>query len=265
MSYSYVSTLSAVFERNEQGPLTVEEERSSIAAAQLGDSEAKLRLILAYAPALRSGFAHYLRAVEATPNRAEHDDVRQELVLALLEAVQAFNPDTYTRLAAIAPDYITKAVTRLTPGAAQFTVPMRTLSRFFGILRGASGDPAEAERLAPEHSMTAETFRAILVAVRGVESYDAFHADEDGGPLATSGAVTVASPLEDVEDRVLVEAAFRAVDALETKVVRLAYGFDDYDPISDDEVGARLGFSRQKVQRARTAALSKMRYALGVA
>ena len=48
-------------------------------------------------------------------------------------------------------------------------------------------------------------------------------------------------------------------------VCRLAYGFEDRDPISDVEIAEELGGSRATTQRTRTRALDKMRFALGVA
>lgn len=86
-----------------------------------------------------------------------------------------------------------------------------------------------------------------------------------GGPSRIEASVCGPDSHDDVEDRLLVEAAFAAVDDLEEEVCRLAYGFSDYDPIPDSEVGYGLGLSRPKVQRVRASALGKMRDAAGVA
>jgi DNA-directed RNA polymerase specialized sigma subunit len=212
--------------------------------------------------------AWYTRALTSAPQIADLEDVRSQAIVGLLEAIRAFDGDTQTRLAAIAPQYIVDAVAQAASPVAAFSVPKRTLTRFFGILRAADGNVYDAARLAPEYEMKTETFLAVLSAVRDVDSYDALTEarEEDGGQ---SGDVAT-SPIwdgrqADAEDRVLVEAAFRSVDTLEKDVTRLAYGFTEYDPVPDAEIGARLGLSRQKTQRTRSSALGKMREALGVA
>lgn len=266
---NYSSVLFSVFNTRDEARLTVEEEREALALAQAGDENAKLRVILAYAAALRSGVTQYARAVAGSPTRVEPEDARQEVVLGLLEAIENFDPERHERLAAIVSGYIAKAITRLAPTASGFSIPARTLTRFFGILRKANGDAAEGERLAPDNAMTAETFRAVLDAVRNVSALEAVQ-DDGRGEFTGNGQEVQFRPIsgdsaDDVEDRVLVEAAFSSVDGLEEEVVRLAYGFADFDPLGDEEVGERLGFSRAKSQRTRSSALGKMRVALGVA
>jgi DNA-directed RNA polymerase specialized sigma subunit len=182
--------------------------------------------------------------------------------MGLIEAVQAWRPEVHDRLAAIAPRYIRNAVAVSAAVATQFTVPERTLKRFFGILRAADGDVIEATRIAPAYSMRPETFLAVLDAVRSVDSYDAANGnDGQGRDLAASPIWDNAAP--DVEDRILVEAAFKAVDTLEKDIVRMAYGFTEHDPLPDEEIGHRIGFTRPKTQRIRAGALAKMREAIG--
>jgi DNA-directed RNA polymerase specialized sigma subunit len=268
-----------VFELRTDAPLDVLDERLLITAAQAGDPAAIGRLVLAYGPALRAAVAGYIRSLPSFPQPADLEDVRSQALVGMLEAIRAFDPERHERLAATVPSYVQHEVAEVSQSAAAFSIPPRTLSRFFGILRAAEGDVVEAQRLAPHYKMRPETFTAVLDSIRMTNSYEEVVANMresvmDGGYSAKSGEVGWTGPgsaslwansAPDVEDRILVEAAFDAVDTLEKDVVRLAYGFSDYDPVSDGEIGERIGMSRAKVQRTRSGALTKMRSALGVA
>ncbi|GAA2230476.1 hypothetical protein N1031_07085 [Herbiconiux moechotypicola] len=264
---SFQSVLSDVFDRAQERRLSVDDERVAIAKAKLGDDSATIELVYAYAAALRNAVAQYRHAGGADASDSySSEDLRSAAVTGLIEAIQAFDPEHHERLAAVVSGYVHDSISTNVLGPVAFAVPARSLKRFYGILRAAEGNVFEAAKLAPEFEMRTETFAAILAAVRDVSSYDS---------LTTSGVDDLApepaaypiweSGTADAEDRVLVEAAFAAVDTLEADVCRLAYGFTDYEPVPDAEIGHRLGLSRQKTQRTRTSALTKMREALAVA
>lgn len=270
--------LADIFENSAEERLDLETERATLAAAKAGDQGAKTRLMLAYSAALRNAVAGYTRSL-AGQNRDQDqvEEVRAQVLVGFLEAIEAFQPEVHDRLAAVIGQHLQNAVSVAASSATSFHVPERSLKRFFGILRLAEGNVFEAVRIAPEHEMTVETFMSILAAVRDVDSFDAVDGNRSGAYTAQGGGFaeedlwsrTDSTPLwdgahADAEDRILVEAAFRAVDGLESEVVGLSYGFTDYEPVPDAEIGHRLGLSRAKAQRTRSAALGKMRVALGV-
>lgn len=276
--------LSDVFDRGADERLDVEDEKALLVAAKLGDETAKARLLIAYGPAIRSGVAWYVRSLATAPRREDLDDVRSQAVVGVLEAIEAHDPERSDRLAGIVASYVRNALATMAGDSAQLTIPERTLKRFSGILREAEGDVAKALELAPSHEMKPETFLAVLDAVRNVESLDgrlesfgdgtaaawgkgdfAAGGSKDVGTHGASSITPGADAVADVEDRILVEAALKAVDDVERNVVALAYGFAEYDTLPDAEIGARMGLSRAKVQRTRSGALGKMRSALGVA
>lgn len=266
---SFQSVLTDIFDRSgERRYADVQEERDAIALAKRGDQDATVGLMYAYAATLRN-------AVSGSASSSDRsdlvEDLRQESVVGLLKAIEAFDPDVHHRLAAIVSQYVADAVSAAAALTSGFAVPERTLKRFFSILRKAQGNIYDAAALAPQHEMTTETFLAVLGSVRNVDSYSAADSGREEGSDDLLSVWDSAAPLvgkartdsEIVEDAVLVKAAFRAVDDLEADVVALAYGFADYDPQPDAETAIRLGLSRPKVQRVRTAALGKMRLALG--
>lgn len=271
---AFETVLTDIFDRRaDHGKLPLDEERAAILAARAGDDEALTRLMYAYAYTLRTAVVWFTRALpEATPEQVE--DVRSHAVMGFVQAIHKVDLGLVDRLASLAPKYVQEEVSKAASEVAKFTVPERTLKRFFGILREARGNISDAVILAPTREMKPETFLAVLSAVRNVESYDAYESgDDEGGEsdglenLLAHSIVFSPSAINDAEDRILVEAAFRSVDTLEEDVCRLVYGFADYDPVSDEEAGSRLSppMSRAKTQRTRTAALGKMRNALGVA
>lgn len=253
------TVLSDVFNRGVTvDPLPLEEEIEQIAAARAGDSDAVVALIRAYAPVLRSHVSRHRDTLGA-------DEAQAVALASFVEAIHEAEPGE--RLASVVGlrlprDLADAAAT----SSAAFVVPPRTVRRFFSILRKAEGDVTKAASLAPSYEMTTDTFFAVLDAVRNVGSLDA---EVDATARSRTVADLAATPLyaehaiSDAEDAELVALAFEAVTPLEEEVCRLAYGFAEYDPVPDAEIGHRLGFSRAKAQRLRVGALDKMRSALG--
>lgn len=238
-------------------------EMKAIAQAQAGDGDAQLALFSAYVPHLRSIVARYTGTLG-------RDDARQAAFEGLLAAVHAFDPAVSNALASLLPTHVNAALAATASESARgFTVPERSLKRFFGILSRADGDVSAAAKLAPAHHMTVETFHTILAAVT-TDSYETVATSEDdpgrttGGRSVTAEVVTVGREFADIEDRLMVDIALRAVSDLEACVCRHAYGFHDYGAVQTDaEVGHRLGMGRVKTLRTRQAALARMRDALG--
>ncbi|MEU4568638.1 hypothetical protein [Micromonospora sp. NPDC023956] len=236
------------------------EEAALIGAAQAGDEAATMRLFAAYVAAIRSAVSRYSTSLPV-------EDARQAAFLGFLEVIRTHDAERSERLAGKLRVRVHDALSEAASAASGgFTVPARTLRRFFGILSRAEGDIVQAAALAPSFEMSEDTFWDVLAAVKADESLD-LEVEMNGGADAVSIADEIAAPREivDAEDRVLVELAFRAVDDFERQVCRMAYGFTDYDnEVPDAEIGHRLGgFGRLKIQRARTRALGKMREALG--
>jgi DNA-directed RNA polymerase specialized sigma subunit len=261
--------LTDIFDRNaKQVALSVEEEHAAIAAAKAGDNDAIVSLMYAYAPALRNAVASFAGAggANAAHQTADQEDLRSSATVGFLEAIKEFDPAQHNRLAAVVNGPLRKALANDLTSPVAFTIPHRTLSRFYEILRLADGNPFDGVRIAREHHMSPEVFLAILSAVRNVGSFEVATdtTDDRAGHEVDAQPIWDNSLAED--DALLVEAAFEAVNDIEESVCRLAYGFETYgEPVPDIEIGHRLGLSRQKTQRTRSSALSKMRLALAVA
>lgn len=254
-------------------------EAQLIADAQTGDTAAKSRLIEAYGPALRAAARNFGRGVVdgRSPYAGDYgmgnseidtDDLQSTALVGFLSLIEDHDPEKSPRLAGRVAPYLARFLADEFSAVSAFTVPTRTLSRFYGILKAAEGDAARAETLAGEYGMSVDVFRDVYAAVRGTGSLDAFEHEEltsGSSTSATASPVFTPSPVVDVEDRILVDMAFAAMDDDEARVCELYYGFTEYEPVPDAEIAHRTGASRPAVQRKRTKALKKSRLALGVA
>ncbi|MGC5319342.1 hypothetical protein ACPXB5_11450 [Micromonospora arida] len=233
------------------------EEVELIERAAGGDEAATLRLFGAYVPTLRNAISRYHRVLPI-------EDAQQAAVVGLLAALRAFDPAQSSRLASILRQEVAEALAQAAGDACGgFAVPERTLKRFFGILAKADGDPRRGMALAREYDMATDTFASIWEAVNARGSLDSALTDNPDAALAAVGAVFTDREISDVNDRMMCRTAFAAVTDLERDVCRLAYGFSDYDPQPDAEIGHRLGMGRVTTLRTRQRALGKMRVALG--
>jgi DNA-directed RNA polymerase specialized sigma24 family protein len=267
---SLSSVIADVFDRRQTlaQDLDLAVELEAIASARAGDSDAIALLIRAYAPVLRAQVGRH---------RATLD--RDEAIAAALEAVTlaVHECPEGERLALVLPRRLWHALGgAASEASSEMTVPKRTVQRFFSILRKADGDFELAATLAPEHKMSRETFEEVRVAVGRVDRLEGGtfpHLDNADGREDPDirdtwrGSIENARPIwtgsaPDAEVSELVDLAFDAVNPLEAEVIRLAYGFSDYDPVPDAEIAVRLGVNRVTAWRYRTRGLDKMRVAL---
>lgn len=263
-------------------PVTETEEAALIADAKAGDDEATLRLLTLYGPALRSAVGRFKGNVRDGQTSvyaddfgtASHsiEDLRSTAVVAFLDVIAEHDPERSPRLAGAVSQRLTRALADEVTATSAFVIPERTLSRFFGILRNADGDVETALDSAPTYGMSRETFRDVLAAVQASSLDDVVEAaTAQQERIEGARPIYSTTPIADAEDRILVEAAFSAVDDDEARICELAYGFrgtEDYAPgeaVPDEAIAAVVGFSRPTVQRKRGKALGKMRKALGVA
>lgn len=225
------------------------------------DAEAaKLRLLEAYSPVIRNAVRRYGSGLASgLTNARELEDLRASALVGALEAIATHDPEVYPRIGQRMVHHLNRALAD--ENTTTFAVPSRTLTRFYGIVAAADGDFDAAEDLAPSFEMSVDTFRTLrnLVASRSLDNFgDDDAAEPNAAPLFAP------SPVVDVEDRILVDMAFRAMDDDELRICELYYGFTEYDPVPDAEIAHRVGASRPAVQRKRNKALAKARKALGV-
>lgn len=243
------------------GSTTLDKERELIAATQAGCNESCGELLTQYAPLLK-------KYASQAPNQVEREEVQGVLMLGFMEAVNDFDPDEHSNLAATLPQHLRRALSEIGVTASSFTIPSRSLSRWLSILKKADGDIYKAINLAPQFGMSRETFMAIHSALRNTNSLDAVLS---AGPYLTRSLhVPTEEPIGE-SDNELVDQVFdlrgdkNDLSDREATILRYAYGWYSYgEQLTDDAVGHKLGLSRPSVQRLRQVALEKARRRLGL-
>jgi len=221
-------------------------EGALIAAAQNGDHAATEQLLAAYDNAARAAANRFGSTLDA-------EDALQTARLGILTAIAAYDPAKYDRLAAIVIGYMLEELTGAASSAGHIQIPARTLTRYWAILRACDGDVNRSSISAQEHGMTRETFSAIHAAVTREEL-----------PLGLAEPADTNDLYDSIDDQVMSRQALGAMDDTQRRVVRLAYAFDSYRPLSDGEISEEVEMSRSAVQRARTSGLDAARKSLGI-
>ncbi len=139
-----------------------------------------------------------------------------------------------------------------------------------GLMKAVDSFRPECGRLSSYAARCVEN--EILMALRSdkknrgnVSLFDTIGADRDGGEVRLMDVL--ASDEDSVPDRVerrveclrASRALRQALDEREQTVLRLRCGLDGDDPLTQREVGRRMGISRSYVSRIETAALQKLR------
>lgn len=237
------------FSKHPEPALSEAEEQDLIAQAQAGDSEAFRRIVSAYAPLILS----------MAPRKPTEDD-SQTIAIALVDALNSFDPSRAPRLGGILRWKIADERHEATRYAQVVPVPPGTAKRYRRIMHECDGDFAKALEQCGTFGMSRDTLTMAHDALRwGVEFSEA---DWD-------------QALSEEADGLLVDAALDALDPRETVVVLRSYGFVpiiiDGIQIPDLRGGAPhpagvvapgLGLRRSRVNELRLRALHKMRVKL---
>jgi len=273
MNMTTTSFIREIFDRHvEVEPPSVEEEAVLIQAAQDGDPEASVAIFYLYAPAMRGAALRALAPLGHSATLAQREEARSLAVLGIMEAIAKHDVSRGTRLASTAKFTLREAYDEIDwAGTSPFSIPSKTVRRFFALMAAADQDLDVALEICLQHKLTPETTLALYRALRAAGSYDALSQD-DGEEM--DDALTYASSLwdGDVDDIVEAEEAIMVRDALavleddEEDAVRLLYGFDtdDGQPLTETLAGMAMGKTRTVVRKLKASAMPKMRAALGV-
>jgi RNA polymerase primary sigma factor len=121
--------------------------------------------------------------------------------------------------------------------------------------------PTEQE-VAKAAKLPLKQVREVRQAARAVTSLDRPIVGEGEGTLAELVAGEAAPPEEEVTVSLAQDTLKRAISQLpdrEREVVKLRYGLNgDLDPVSLEEIGRRLGLTRERVRQIETEALERL-------
>jgi RNA polymerase sigma-B factor len=224
---------------------------------EAGDLAARERLVELHLPLVHALARRYA-------NRGERlEDLVQVGSIGLIEAIDRFDPDKGSDFVSFAVPTITGEIrNHLRDRTTVVRIPRRAGELH---MRVRAERDRLAARLARPPTLT-ELARETGIGEDDV--VDAIEAEQSRTPvpLATGsgdGESDAAMRVDDVydpsDDRLLLAAGFRALDARQRRILHLRF----FAGLSQTEIGREVGLSQIQVSRVIRAALERMRVALG--
>ena len=242
--------------------LTAAQEVELAKRIERGDMEAKermiqsnLRLVVSIAKNYRNQGLPFL-------------DLIQEGTLGLIRAVEKFDWRRGFKFSTYATWWIRQAVARaLADKARTIRMPVHIVERLQKINRADRllwtqlGREPSLDEIADEASLTVQQVLEVRAAARASTSLDAPVGDGDDAVFGDFVAGDEPLPEEAVELHLRSEALRSALDALpqrEREVVVMRYGLGGAEPQTLEEIGKRLGLTRERVRQIELESLRRL-------
>jgi RNA polymerase sigma-B factor len=231
------------------------------AAARDGDPSAREELVCRFLPMARRLAWRYRRPRESA------DDLVQVASLALVKAIERFDPDRGVPFSGFAvPTIVGELKRHLRDTCWSAYVPQRMRERVLEVdraaesLRGLLGRAPTVEEVARETRIDADQ---VADALQAATAYEAVSLDspaygsqaDDAGPTFLDSLGAHEERYDMVEYSVTIEPALRALPARQRAILGLRFRED----MTQAEIATRLGMSQMHVSRLLRQALARLR------
>jgi len=248
-------------------PLSRQRECELVAKAREGDEramhqmvEANLRFVVSIAKEYNGRGLSFIELIS-------------EGNIGLMEAVKRFDETRGFKFITYAVWWIRQAILKAVAEHSKIARPpmsqindLQKVEKQLGVLAQKLGRYPNLEEVALGAGISLDRIRNALNVAQTDVAIDMPAYPEDGEPLIASFTDEKSDPAEDYEHVALSQTLRAGLDLLDRRedlIIRAYFGLDDQATLTLEQIGTRLGLTRERVRQLRDRALSKMRDCFG--
>ncbi len=246
--------------------ISVERENELAALVKSGDKEALTELV-------RANLRLVVKIAREYSNfGVPLLDLISEGNIGLMKAAKRFNPEKGSKLSTYASWWIKQSIRRaLANQSKTIRLPVHLIDKIGKVRRVSDslsemlGREATYEEISEEIGISANKIAQLKLASAPMTSLDAPMSEDNSTQFSEILSDTKAcNPFDQLEEKDVHHSLNLLIDELndrERQVLSSRFGLDGSEPITLEEVGVKMGVTRERIRQLQNAALLKLRQA----